>query len=72
MPSQAPSEGKRSWLTAQEFLEQVEAHRLARLKERATPEKPNAARVIAREYQLNPHLKYDPKPKQACMPEVAP
>ena len=57
------SDGKRNWVTSEEFLAQVEAHRVAALKKRQSPIRPSAPRVVARVYQLNPRLMYHPKPK---------
>lgn len=67
-------EGKRLWLTAEEFLAQVEAHRAARLKEGPLPRKPWEPGRAAREYRLKPNLQYTPKRKgtAAPKPEVTP
>lgn len=43
---------KRCWLTAEEFLAQVEAHRRARLKAEQTPQKPFKPGPFVREYRL--------------------
>lgn len=69
--SQATGDGKRSWLTAAEFLGQVEAHRVAKLKERRNGRRPYVPGPFVRTYQLNPHLMYQPKPKAARNQEVA-
>ncbi|MCX6904152.1 MAG: hypothetical protein NTW03_11890 [Verrucomicrobia bacterium] len=63
-------EEKRLWLTAEEFLAQVEAHRAARLKEGHLPRKPWEPGPAAREYRrLNPNLQYTPKRKGASAPK---
>jgi hypothetical protein len=65
------SDGKRSWMTAEEFLAHIEAHRVARLKESQNPREASGPSPVARVYQLNPDLKYKPKPKNPRSPEVA-
>ena len=65
---------KRFGMTATEFLAQVEAHRVARLKEKQLPRKALEPGPFAREYVLNPDLKYTPRMKGAVTPkpEVTP
>ena len=64
----------RLWMTAEEFLAQIEAQKAARLKEGQLPRKPFQAGPFAREYRLNPNLKYTPRSKGAAepKPEVRP
>jgi len=65
------SDGKRLWMTAEEVFAQIEAHRVARLKERQNPRKASGSSLVAGVYELNPDLKYKPKPKNPRSPEVA-
>ena len=62
-PNGAASEGKRMWLTGEEFRAQIEAQRIARLREKQMPKKPSPPRIVARVYILDPELMYEPKPK---------
>ena len=71
---QAASDGNRSWLTAEEFLAQIEAHKAARLKEIQAPREPFQPGPFVREYRLDPNLKFTPRTKAsiALKPEVMP
>jgi len=67
--------GERSWLTAEEFLANVEAHRAARLKAEQTPRKPFQPGPFMREYQLQGgdwKFKHKTKASIAPKPEVIP
>lgn len=63
---------KRHWLTAKEFLAQVEAHRLAKLKEKRNPPKPFVPGPFDRKYILDPNHKFRPKPEAPTNSEVKP
>lgn len=71
-PAEELPDGKRNYLTAEEFLAHVEAHRVARLKEKRKSRKPYQPGPFVRTYQLNPHLMYVPKPKVARREEDTP
>jgi hypothetical protein len=61
---------KRDWLTAEEFLAQVETHRLTKLKEERNPPKPFVPGPFVRTYILDPNHKFRPKPKVPTNLEV--
>lgn len=65
---------KRLWLTAEDFLANIEAHEAARLKEQQAPEKAFQHGPFVREYRLDPNLRYTPKARASIppKPEVAP
>ena len=63
---------KRHWLTAEEFLAQVEVHRAAKLREKRNPPKLFVPGPFVRTYVLDPNHKFRPKPKVPTKPEVAP
>ena len=67
------SDQPRNWMTAEEFLAQVEAHRQKRLKAPPTRE-PFVPGPFVRTYVLNRELKFTPKVKAPGTPklEVAP
>ena len=62
---------KRWWMTAEEFLAQVEAHRQAHDKERLNPKAANQTPAEVRDYWLDAHIQYTPKWKIAGHQEVA-
>jgi len=65
----------RLWLTAEEFLTNVEANRMARLKEGQKPRKPLQRGPFGREYRLRGwYWEFKPKPKTSIAPnpEVTP
>ena len=68
------SDEPRNYLTAEEFLAQVEAYRQARLKNPIKTFKPFVPGPFVRTYVLNWNLKFVPKVKAPAMPkpEVTP
>ena len=66
------SDQPRNWMTAEEFLAQVEAHRLAAAKRRQEVRKPFVMGLPDRIYVLNRNRKYEPKPKLIVPEEEAP
>jgi hypothetical protein len=59
----------RNWMTAEEFLAQVEAHRQERLKHPLKTSKPFVPGPFVRTYVLNRNLKFIPKVKAPVMPK---
>jgi hypothetical protein len=68
------SDQPRNWMTAEEFLAQVEAHRRARLKKSQQPRKPFVPGPFVRTYVLDWSRKFTARPKapSAAKPEVEP
>ena len=68
------SDAPRNWMTAAEFLAQVEAYRQMREKHPLKAPKPFVPGPFVRTYVLNPNHKFRPKPKIASQPkpEVVP
>ncbi len=67
--------GERPWLTAEEFLANVEANRAVSLKAEQTPRKPFKPGPFVREYRLrggNWEFKAKTKASIAPKPEVMP
>jgi hypothetical protein len=67
--------GERPWLTAEEFLANVEANRTARLKAEQIRRKPFQPGPIVREYRLwGSYWEFKPKVKGSILlkPEVLP
>lgn len=65
-PKQDPKEstdGKRLWLTGEEFKARVDAYEAACREKRRLPKQPEEPRRIAREFVLDFNLKYTPKKK---------
>lgn len=64
----------RHWLTAEEFLANIEAHKAARLKEKQSLQKPYEPGPVVREYLLDLNLKFTPKVRASIppKPEVMP
>jgi len=63
------SDAPRNWMTAQEFLAQVEAHRQERLKHPLKTTKPFVQGPCVRTYVLNRNLKFTPKVKAPVTPK---
>lgn len=65
---------KRHWLTAEEFLAEVEAHRAGKLKQKQEPRKPFTPGPFVKTYVLDWNRKYIPRIKSASAPtpEVTP
>jgi hypothetical protein len=65
---------KRHWLTAEEFLAQVEAHKAAKLKVKRERPAPFLPGPFVRTYLLNRNLKFTPRVKAPVTPkqEVTP
>ena len=61
---------KRHWLTAEEFLAQVAAHREAKLKEPWTPVKPFQPGSFVRTYVLDRNFTFRPKAKAPVKPKL--
>ncbi len=55
--------GKRLWMTAEEFKAAVDAYEVACREKARLPEKPEEPRRIAREFVLDFNVKYTPKKK---------
>ena len=70
--SEAKAVALRNWMTAEEFLAQVAAHKAAKLSEKRAPFKPFVPGPFVRTYVLNPHLKFTPRKKGAVRKEGAP
>ena len=68
------SDAPRNWLTAEEFLAQVAAHKAAKLKEKRGRPKSFVPGPYVRTYRLNWNLKFIPKVKAHVTPkpEVTP
>lgn len=62
-------EGRRLWLTAEEFLAQVEAYRQKRLKEPLKATVPFQPGPFVRTYILDSTLKFKPKRPVLIIPE---
>jgi hypothetical protein len=64
---------KRHWITGEEFIAQVEAHRKAKSKEKRIPPKPFVPGPFVRTYALDPNNKFRSKSKPPAKqnPEVA-
>jgi hypothetical protein len=60
---------ERLWLTAEEFLAEIEAQKAARLKEEQAPRKPFQPGPFVREYRLDPNRKFTPKAKSSIAPK---
>ena len=60
---------ERLWLTAEEFLANIEARKAARLNEKQAPRKPFQPGPFVREYRLDPYLEYTPKAKALIVPK---
>ena len=65
------SDAPRNWLTAEEFLAQVEAYRQERLQHPLKTFKPFVPGPFVRTYVLNWKLKFTPKVSAPIKPEVA-
>ena len=55
--------GKRLWMTGDEFKASIEAHEAACRQKARLPKKPDEPRRVAREFVLDFNLKYRPKEK---------
>lgn len=63
-------EGRRLWLTAEEFLAQVEAYRQKRLKEPLKATVSFQPGLFVRTYVLNRNLKFTPRVKVPATPKL--
>ena len=64
------SDAPRNWLTAEEFLAQVAAHKAAKLKEKRGRPKSFVPEPYVRTYRLNWNLKFIPKAKAPVTPKL--
>jgi hypothetical protein len=68
--SEAKAVPSRNWMTAHEFLAEVEAYRQERLKHPLKASKPFVPGPFVRTYVLNWNLKFTPKIKAPVTPKL--